>query len=220
MECESCGAEYAQISNHWRQSDCEYPTIDQETMGMLRGLLMGDGHIKNRYMSVTSVTEPFLEWLDSELGVLSNGHTLSATASELAERNRHAGYNVNEDNYNDQHVFRTVSHPEIGEMRDVWYGTGEKRFPDDLELTPTTARMWYVTDGHYADSRGKRRPLVSFAVSNEDHRGAYLRSLFAQQGFDATLSGHSLRLSADHSEKFLNWIGKPVPGFEYKWGDV
>lgn len=124
---------------------------------------------------------------------------------------------VNKGNYNDLHGLRTCSHPQLNELRE-WYATGRKRYVEDLTMTPTIAKMWYVCDGWLAkDEQSTDRPRAAFKVSNESDRPEYLVRLFESAGFHAYHSHKHVMVSAHETLQFLDWMGDPPRGFEYKW---
>jgi hypothetical protein len=146
--CPECGAEYQRLAMHWNRSDCPYPTVGERRREILRGVLMGDGDLHgrrdtNHHFRVRMTSRAFLDHLDDELGVLSKGVYLARSASEQVEtarqnqRDGRDGFEVvNPGEYSDLYGLRSCSHPELNDLR-RWYDGSEKRFPPDLELTPS-----------------------------------------------------------------------------------
>lgn len=212
---------------HWNRSNCGYPSFTDHQWELLVGTLLGDGDIHGRgdtnsHFRVRMTSRSFLEYLDDEFGVLSKGVYLARDAErqyKSAAKNRSSGrqgfVTVNRENYNDLFGFRSCSHPELDELRG-WYETGEKRFPDDLTLTPTIAKTWYVCDGWLADEDDSR-PRIMIKTSNEADRADYLTNLFADAGFDAGFSRYSVQIPTAETVRLFEWMGEPLPGFEYKW---
>lgn len=174
-----------------------------------------DGHSR---LVVEMTNREFLEWLDNELGFLSTGTRLKETASERAERNRGDSHVkvVNEENYSDVYRLKTRSHPFFTELAS-WYGSGEKQFPNDLEINSTIAKIWYVCDGTLTLYETSIRPWAVFYTSNEGHRREYLKGLFEEVGFSPRFTDESVYFGVDETQSLLEWMGEPVPGFEYKW---
>jgi len=52
---------------------------------------------------------------------------------------------------------------------------------------------------------------------NEINREEYLIGLFEDIGLEPRISGHMVWFSPGDSNELLRWMGKPPPGFEYKW---
>lgn len=225
--CPHCGDEYQRLAMHWNRSSCRYPSFDDRQMELLAGILMGDGDLHDRgdtnpHFRVRTTKEQFLEALDSRLGVLSKGVFPARTADEQARTARQNQENgvegfetVNETGYSDLYGLRTCSHPELDRFR-RWYDDGTKRFPEDIELTPTCAKAWFACDGWIAreESAGDR---VMLKVTNEAHRSEFLVGLFADVGFEVGFSRHAVQIPHRESVRLLAWMGDPLPGFEHKW---
>lgn len=236
--CEQCTKEWDAVGRHWGQSKkCEYPELEGLKKEILIGLLMGDGSIMqreatNQYLRVNMITEPFLDWLDVQLGWLSTGVRLQITAKENALKSRESGFDSDalEENYNDVHFLRTRTHPSITELTQ-WYQSGKKVWPVDLELTPTALLMWYVGDGCFHNNGGKR--YVTIAMSNEREYKNKVEYYFEgvevpkpsywseSERHDGTFNCAANWTVSDSKQLFEYmsqspfWNGPP-PGFEYK----
>lgn len=221
-QCPTCGADFDSLAMHWWHGACPYPEIDSDEREIFTGLLLGDGSIPtvpdNHSFRVPMINRRFLGWYDQRMGYLTTGVSLVHTAHELAESNRESGFSPDAriENYHDMYVVRTRSHPYFNELRDEWYHDGEKRFPDDLELTPTKVKFWYLSDG-YLDVGQWGRPRIEIKARNESRRSDYLVSLFESAGFSPTFRRSELRFTCDDTERLVEWMGDAPPGFEYKW---
>lgn len=193
-------------------------------MEILIGLLMGDGDIHgqndpNPLFRVRMTTHEFLLYLDEHLGVLSTGVFLDRDAvyqyRQATESSNEKFEVTNREMYNDLYGLRTRSHPQLHELKQ-WYETGQKRFPSDLTLTSTMAKMWYVCDGWLAKETDQR-PRAMIKAVNEADRAKYLQQLFIEHGFNPHFTRTELQFTVDETEEFLKWLGSPPPGFEYKW---
>ena len=162
------------------------------------------------HFSISVIKRPFIEWLSGELGSLWTG--------SISTR-------YNDEDRSTQYALRTIAHEEL-ERYASWYESGKKAYPDDLKLTPLTAKMWYVCDGTLAWSntespRHTPTPSASFACWNERDRLNWLVSLFQEQGFDArariTDKTASIHIPNTETPEFLDWLGAPVPGYGYKF---
>lgn len=200
-KCDNCNREFTYIGNHWGSSgECGYPSISERQWEILTGFIMGDGCCQRQHSNPdirTTMSNPeFLQWLDSEITPLSRGFEL---------RYEH------EDKKN-LYVWSTLCHPEFERFRN-WYATGRKRFPSNLTLTPLIAKVWYCCDGSLSNV-GE----VRFYSENEKDRSEFIKRLFTSQSFSPPMqSGKMFRFRVDESEKLLDWMGEPLPGFEYKW---
>ena len=222
VDCLQCGDSFTNISNHWRMSsDCDYPPLSEEQLDTLTGVLMGDGTIDNSggnpRVKIEMVNRDYLQYLDDALGRMSTGVRKIMSAEESADRMRSSGFRPTADSENYQDVYRldTRRNPTFIRFSE-WYQTGEKVIPK-LELTPTIVKHWYVCDGHLVD-RSDVRPSVVFGITNEYNRSDKLEQMFIEQGIDANVTeSKNLQIGVDHTEKFFEFVGKPVDGFKYKW---
>lgn len=207
VTCPNCNTEYANsgIGLHWNRSSCPYPEPTKHQHEVLTGLLMGDATCgkyqgDNPKGKISMIKESFIAWLADFFGPLVG----SISKSEYTDGDGKI-WTVG---------FRSA--PYLKEYVE-WYNSGQKRFPENLTLTPTIAKMWYVCDGGICKGEKKKWNRVQFSVSNEEDRGDYLCNLFKEHGFEPTLTHHTLRFNRDESKRLLKWMGDPLPGFGYKW---
>lgn len=225
--CHQCNEEFKVVGGHWSRSDCQHPSISERKHEILTGLLMGDGNLsrkgKNAYFRCNMITRPFLEWLDEEFGVMGLGVKLQTTAAETARRMNENGFSTNTkaENCHDLYGWNTRAHPDFNRYRE-WYTDDGKAFPDHLELTPLIAKVWYCCDGcvHGCYNGNDYRPHIQFSVTSQIEREDLLVRMFEDVGFDVSLSGENLYAIADESERIWEWLGEPLPGFEYKWPEA
>lgn len=221
--CPDCGKEYLVLMQHIRLTSCDIPEMPSRLVEMVTGLLMGDGWFRSNSegcrgsVSVAMVSQPFLEWLDDSLGIYSNGVRPYRSATDGAESARRSGLNPDAiaDNYRDMYALNVKCATEIQHLGE-WCAP-KKRYPEDLELTPEMARMWYVCDGSLKWSNSNS---VSALISccNEADRPELLKSLFQPHGFDPYVDDNgTVRFSTSETREFLDWIGRAPPGFAYKW---
>lgn len=212
-------AGYIQLTEEERgeiNDDLESSSYKQE---MMVGLLMGDGFVESGEagspcLRVGMANETFLNWVFDELGDVASSVNLRNTAEEVAENLRNSGFRpeTEAENCHDFYVLNTRRLPWI-ESLGRWYDSGEKRFPKDLEMTPTIAKMWYCGDGGV----NVTNKICEIKSSNEKDRPEFLRGLFEQAGFSPSFDNAKLRFSPRESNELLEWMGSPPPGFEYKW---
>lgn len=198
-ECPKCGGLFSSPSAHWRKSSCEPPSLTDRQKEILIGVLMGDGSISlsSRDSSVQyqlwMINKDFLTWFSKQLYPL--------------------GGNLRKED--DMWVVSLYTTPFIHELREKWYPNGEKRFPDGLELTKEMVRMWYVCDGGlvWDEDRCYGACIVSW---NEKDRIDFICNLFRDLGLEPRHnSGNQAYVFP--VDEFLDFIGSPPPGFEYKW---
>lgn len=221
-ECPNCGEGFERLGLHWWHGTCPYPELDRVTRDRLTGLLMGDASIPvggdrtaNNILHLPMINRRFLEWFDREMGVMTTGVTLKKTAAERARINRESGFSptARPENYHDIYTIWTRTHPYVTELR-RWYDSGRKRFPEDLVLTPTIAKYWYICDG-CMDLGQWGTGRVSIKNRTEDPR--LLEELFTTKGFDPTYRRSELVFKQRETARLLSWMGPAPPGFEYKW---
>jgi hypothetical protein len=222
-ECPQCGQTFKKLGLHWARGSCDYPKPDSEATEILTGLFMGDGSLaahdsENPYMRWNNINREFLQHIDTTLGWLTTGVRLKKSAETVAkqtiERDRN-GWNLNSENFNAIYGTRTRRLPYFRKFN-RWYNDTQKRYPESLELTPTIAKYWYAGDGTVNWMREYSARVV-FACQNESDRPDFIRKLFTEAGFEVRQNRHMYYLSVDESKRFLQWMGDPVPGYEYKW---
>lgn len=221
--CPDCGVAQERLSRHWRETACSPPLTDRQRQ-IITGLVMGDAsalpHGAGYYIQAVGASNPFMQWIDDELGVWSVGVRDGATGDDLLRRSlKHGDRIVTEaSTFRDQYTVQTVTHPVFGEWRD-WYDSGEKRFPDNLELTPLIANVWYACDGglKWSKTDGRRYCTVAYTVANEADRIETIAELFEAVGFSANSHGNTVSIPMGETDSFLSWLSDPIDGYAYKY---
>ena len=209
-KCPDCGEEYTRVAMHWRKGSCSYPELNDFQTEIVKGLVMGDGYVKRRDNSPDQVraemtNQVFLqqvyEWLEP----------LSASVREYRSAEENAGRNNADsaENYQDSYHYNSCTAPTFNQFGE-WYSTGEKVWPDDIELTPVSLAILYVCDGTLSSNK------PSMSIVKENHRKEYVKSLFQRLDIPVSNSMHHYTLGR---EEFFNTVGGPIKGFEYKWPD-
>jgi hypothetical protein len=186
-------------------------------MELVTGLFMGDGTIDDRdsreHPSVVArmTNQEFTEWFSEELGPFATQRFV-AEGSEWAERQKEQGaFKGSEEGYSDVYEIRVTSHPDLGRFRE-WIGDDGKKFPENLELGSTAAKVWYCCDGHLDSNE-----VARIGAYTEIDREEYLSGLFDKRGITPSFYWNEIYLGKEDTNTFFDWIGKPVPGFEFKW---
>lgn len=219
--CPICETTKDHIGKHFALSECGYPKIDSEKLEIIEGLLLGDGNISepnsgNCLFRVSMTNEEFLQWLDSKLGWLSNGVTLSKTAEE-ASVNDLSGNSGEAENYNDVYRLITVAHPKFNEYRE-WYSSGEKLYPESIQMTPRRMEMWYVSDGSI--NRSDTNPRATLHVWNERDRPNIVEDVVSSTNindFRFDTGEGRVYFGVEGTKDLLQYIGNTTIGFEYKY---
>jgi hypothetical protein len=219
--CPNCGDEFVNMGQHWKSSNCEYPDLSDYQKDLLRGILMSDASIQfddNNRLIIKMTTKKFLEWFVTQLSeICHDKYPVLYQSSEEAKESTKKSLGVDavdaDSEYKKKYQVLTRSHPFINNFDD-WY-VPEKRFPlDELELTPTVAKMWYCGDGNLDDSKG----YAGIRCSNEADRIDEVADLIREKGFDVnTTTNGMIRVASSDTPAFLDWMGEAPPDFDYKW---
>lgn len=230
--CSQCGDSYESIGIHWSKSSCEYPDLSQRQIEVLTGLIMGDGSVNRREnrtprVECEMITKEYLQYLDKDVfPFLGRGVKLRKTAEESAAECRDSGFSegAKAENYSDVYRWYTRSNLNFNVFSN-WYNSGKKTFPKNLKLTPTILKHWYCCDGCYANKNSK--DYITFAISNERENRGKIESMFEEISFPIDYWNERKRedgswkcdisFNKRKSNDMLVWMGKPLPGFEYKW---
>jgi len=226
--CPGCGDEYERLGKHWSGSPEHIPELTHKQHQITTGILMGDASVStcNKHARITmqTITPEYLDYLSDSFGIFGLAVQFYKTASEQAKRARESGFSegARAENYSDVYQWNTRSIPEFDEYVG-WYESGEKVFPDNIDLSPTVLKHWYVCDGYlYKDLN---RLVIS--ISNEVDNTDKIDSMFERAGLptpaydvqtrkDGTTKCNA-RWEAKHTNSLLEYMGDPLPGFEYKW---
>lgn len=231
-ECPICGDSFIYLGSHWQSSSCETPQISDKQHEIVQGLLMGDGslarfHDKNSLVKVIMITPEYLNYLDDIFGCLSSGVSLAMTAEEAAKENRDRGFSVDakKENYSDKYVWRTRSHGGFDRYKQ-WYSTGNKIWPEDIEMTSTVLKHWYCGDGSLL-RRSANHLRIQISMANEIENQEKIDNMFNSSGLPEPKWSEMKRSDGswdctgrwDGSDALtlLEYMGEPIPGFEYKW---
>lgn len=224
--CPDCGKTVASsgLQQHVHQTTCQSPEMTNRQLEIVKGLLMGDARGKWRNngarfnVEMTMTNKTFLEWLNDELGYFANPVRHLSTPEELADKaNRNPNRpNADPEDYKDTFKLAVRNVPATQHFS-KWYKTGEKRFPSDLEITSTSAKMWYCSDGTMLWGNHSWRPRI--CAANEEGRDKFLKGLFWNAASLRASIEANYRIAFPGREKhgFLNFMGDAPPGFEYKW---
>lgn len=207
MKCPTCGDEFERISRHWG-GGCPYPSLSASQESVLVGLLLSGATVDHG-------------------GAAYNRLTVGTTNQELADKTASAlewlctGVVTDEqehDSHNDVYRVSTWSHPAIDEY-ESWekLPTNQGRAPpQSFELSPPAARWWYAFAGGMQFSRATEGLEITFSAKGTN-RAAWVWRVLQRAGFDATIVGKRVQLSTEPANGWLEWIGEPVAGVEYKW---
>lgn len=216
--CPRCRNAYSKITIHWTKA-CEHPRLFNHQLELIKGLLCGDGSVEQRRATfrVEMINKRFLEWLDEELGWLTSGVKLARTNEEVASHLRDSlGRTTSPQDAHDLCYLRTRTHPQFAEFQS-WFEDDEMRLPPRLSLSKLELKMWYISDGGLLTGE-ESTPVPSIASHKEMNTPNRVRRVFDQHGFEVS-DGPNFRIKGGLSEsrRFLEYLGEPPEGFEYKW---
>lgn len=193
---------------------------------------MGDGTVttekkRNPKFQIAAISPNYLKYINDKFERFSGTVSLKNTSSEQAEKSRISGFSEDalEENYNDVYQLQIMRHPDLSEFRD-WYETGEKVWPSDIILTPTTLKHWYCGDGHYNNSGTANH--IEISMSNEVDNTGKVNNLFNQSGIpspsnykvyerDDGYVNCAAEFTVKQSNILWDYMGNPPPDFQYKW---
>ena len=238
--CPNCGDEYERLAIHWK-GPCSPPTLQSARLNLITGLLLGGGRVAgngaNKHFQLITQWQPFAFWIFDQLGWLG---------SAVVRRNPPRSDETDTRQPAQHYEVRTHAHPALNRFR-AWYPspyddrTEQNRAetrndsstessenshrdipaPENLpagRLTQRAGRAWHAVAGgiswgdpEYATTRQAR-----FSAQDET-RAARIMKLFESIGLCPVRVGRIVQLSPKQITAWLDWIGEPVPGVEYKW---
>lgn len=198
-QCYTCDNNYTDLGNHYSYNPSHRPRITSKQNDIITGVLMGDGCIcrdsKNPRFTVSMVTPEYINYLSRKLSPL-----VSCVADDRKVRpDRQQRFTI-----------ETITHPGLSELA-LWYSSGQKVFPDNIQINETILKHWYVTDGTLNTGR-----YPSIKVTNESENGEKIKSYFIDTPLNVSFSSGTLRFP-DSKDEFFEYVGEPLPGFGYKW---
>lgn len=227
MKCPYCesNSDYSNLGNHWRQS-CGYP--EPSDVEVFDGLLMGDGCLKhsqnsndrlgNQSMEVVSINEEFIDYLYEEYSPFFTEPKVRRTAEESAEQAIQSEVVSSPQGSTFRTQYRIVSRAiPFFNRYDGWKSSGEKRWPADIEFSPTRLKYLYIADGGLSwnkDSKSSRSQITS---TNESSQLDRIKDTLEELDIACSTYDDRVMMKSSSTNKFLNYLGEPVPGFEYKW---
>jgi hypothetical protein len=228
-ECPDCGDEFSRLGQHWAMGLCQPPELSDYQKEVLTGLLMGDGTVSQSAkgtvrIEANMVSDKYLMYLDDQFPVYGRGVRRVYTAEENAKRDRESGFNetATSDNYSDTYRWSTMMAPVFNEYAD-WYESGKKVWPN-TEFTSTILKHLYCCDGYRHDSSSHDNIIIS--MNNEVSNTEKVESMFSRAGLPVPSwqiyekngrTDCSARFTKDESQQLWEYMGEPLPGFEYKW---
>lgn len=205
--CPICGEEKERVAQHWAMSGCGHPEISQQQRALLDGLVLSRGTIagngSNRHLTISSQNRPLIDWVADQLDWLV--HVVRREQPE---------------DRSPQWRLRTPAHPAINRY-ERWH-LGDRRGrnpPEKFQLHPLTGRVWWSFGGGLEWSGPYDSQRQGGFSAEDDRRASALLDVLDRSGFKATRQDKRVRFSPTELEAWLEWIGEPAPGVEYKWAE-
>jgi len=207
MECKVCNETFERIGQHWNYYPHHSPVISTQQREIITGTLMGDAYIavegNNPRYILTNKKKEYIDHTRGKLGCIDSG---------TVQKDGDGVYR-----------WKTVTHWGLRNYL-YWYEGGKKEFPNDITLTPTILKHWYACDGTRENRGG-----VRIAMSNERRNKEKIEMYFSESGLPkpnywlenkrSDYGGWRCRAcwNKEESSILLDWMGDPLPGYEYKW---
>ncbi len=190
------------VSSQWDASDdrLNHSLISHIEMSVLDGLLLGDGCLveQSRLSSRFSAGFKFKETCDDIVEALP-----SLEFSPIWKSDKSKSYHL-------KSLFYVSLLPE----HNRWYEHGVKKVPADVRLDSTSCYWWFVGDGYV----NKGNVIFCTDSFTEDDILLLTEKLTAL-GFSAKKrkTQNRIIITKKDCEKFLRWIFRATPQYQYKW---
>lgn len=198
--CPDCNIRQGSMGNHWLYTECKPPSLTKLQRNIITGIMMGDGSInpgtKAPKVQCEMKSYEYLNYIDRELYPYSTG----------VKKTEDAWY------------WSSVCHESMREF-DSWYCgiDRNKVFPENIELTPEVLKHWYCCDGGILNYESPNNQFY-IASLNEMENKEKVGNYFDRAGLPREYwIDHKIVFSIEDSKQIFKYIGKPTPGFEYKW---
>jgi len=198
--------------------------ITQHLLEMLEGEILGDGHIGVSTKSYSSARYTHSSKYLSYVSWLSNVFALEG----LEQSGRLYRTVLTSARFGKSYYmwdYATLYYEELAEIRRRFYPQGKKVVPRDLELTPISARQWYIGDGSLC-TRKSRNAMPHIVLSTCAFDRQSIKTLMEQLSKRLLKASHEkskniIYISVHSVEDFLRWIGPCPPEiahiYAYKW---
>lgn len=140
--------------------------ISSELHDVLVGELLGDGCIswgdataKDKSLSgvfgYCTSKKGYLTWLFQLLGDLGLKQSGTFNSTTYSPSERSSGFYTLKETTS--HKAKTLAYRELRDYREKWYPNENKKPPEDLLITPTVLRHWFIGDGTLAKITSSRK---------------------------------------------------------------
>lgn len=180
---------------------------------IITGSLLSDGCVTkpkrcvNYHWSQTCIYLEYIEYLKEELSFITNVTHVKPKTSVYPNGKIYT-------NKECWHL-RTRTCNEFSDLRKIWYPSGIKTVPHDLEITPTVLLHWYLGDGYIHPTNG-----IFLCTDTFDAKDVLRLAKKMSCHFETNLIEKSNRIHIPNRAvwEYFQFIGDPpVECFAYKW---
>lgn len=181
--------------------------ISDKLLEIIYGELLGDGHIRptqhQAFFQYNTSNKEYCMWLKKQFN--NDG----IKTSKIYKINNGVGVSGN---ILVSFHFKTISTIEFKDIREKWYDN-IKIVPEDLNLTPTIVRHWWIGDGSLSSQKfatnGFLKRDVDLLVNKLNNIGIKSKRY----------KDNTIYVSRKSIKELISFIGKcPVKSYNYKWG--
>lgn len=208
--CPVCNEEKQRLAQHWRMSSCGFPDLRQAQRNIIDGLVLAGatvgGNGINPHIKIGTTNQALAEWIAHQLSWLCQ--------------------TIYEDDPGDEaqtvYAVRTTAHPGLQRYEKRWSPLPKSKGrspPNNYRLGSESARIWYAYAGglEWAGPYDSQRRMLFSALY--DDRADWIQRVLDSAGHESFRRTKCVLLSPTTTAAWLDWIGDPIPGVEYKWAD-
>ena len=185
-------------------------SLSEAQRSIITGTLLGDGAMRCKANALLEINHSFkqrgyVDWMYRHLAGL--------VSTPPAQRQGNGGRVA--------YRFVTRSLPELTPFYHRFYGGGEKRVPEGIELTPLALAVWFMDDG----SRSRNAVYLNtqqFSIACQHRLLAVLQERWGLQGtLNRDKTYYRIRISVASTPRWATLIGPHLlPEFRYKLPQV
>jgi len=211
VKCQYCdsGTDYKRIGGHWTRSNCG-PRVKQLPKNLLFGMLLSSGTLhkpeggssnSTPTIKFQTANENYIQFIKNKLGTLS-------TEVSVHE------YDNPEMDFGEIYKIHTRTNEAVVKLVKDWYNGEVVRPPDDFELLPETAKIWFAQKGNVRRRDEGYRFRLGYRSTNRS--GEYWIDKLPNLNWE-TIDG-GLRLeSKEDVRRALEYVSPPVDCVSWRW---
>lgn len=161
-------------------------TLTKRQEEILEGLLLGDGHLSiggraiNPRLRINraAADHDYQEWIRDEFAEICSEKSLSETS-------------VYDERYGKEYGRSTLCTRRSSKLKpfyDRWYGSGARKLPPEITLTPLVVAVWFADDGSLFDRKSQggvevKLATASFGKEGTERLAEMLNQILGTSGF-------------------------------------